>query len=78
MAQNIDVAASLWNADFKSFGYKPWSGITGSKHESRAGEIAQLVECLPHKHKTLSSIPSTEKQTNKEIRKPGEHKKRSG
>ena len=30
-----------------------------------AGDIAQLVECLPFKHKALSSIPSTAKKEQK-------------
>ena len=34
--------------------------------DRRVGEIAQLVECLPCKHKALGSIPSTTKQTNKQ------------
>lgn len=28
----------------------------------RAGDIAQLVELLPHKHKALGSVPSTAKK----------------
>ena len=42
------------------------------KHYSRVGEIAQSVECLHCKHKSLGLIPSTthkNKQTNKQKNK---------
>ena len=39
----------------------------------RTGEIAQLVECLPHKHKALGSIPST--KTKKKERKKNRNQK---
>jgi hypothetical protein len=38
--------------------------------------VAQVVECLPSKHKTLSSTPSTAKKTRKEIQSnPGREAK---
>ena len=43
-----------------------------------AGDLAQLVACLPRKHKALGSIPSTTKQTNKQTNKQKQKQKNKG
>jgi hypothetical protein len=38
-------------------------------NKSSDGDMAQVVECLPSKGKTLSSVPSTAKKLHKDISK---------
>lgn len=44
--------STLWQQNFKYPGYRKRISI------SRAVEMAQWINCLPSKHKDLSSIPS--------------------
>jgi hypothetical protein len=49
-----------------------WLSIANdvSKEQRRAGEIVQVVECLPSKCKSLSSNPRTIKKKTQRIKKP--------